>query len=519
MGHDAPRAVEEQVPSNEDTNAQQVIDTVDSQADVASLVHPVDDAAPAVAKTADGTLPAYPDATTDDVKNLVPPDAPAAALTGAIDVSVHRPRIRRPHLHIPHVRRPHMPARVRTFDSFRYRNYVLLWLATGFSSGGFWLQQVIVGWLAYQVTQSAFWTSLALGLDALPILFIGPLGGLLVDRFNRRKLLAAIYAYQALVTTCFASVVLLGSLQPWHIFAFIFFMGLAWVVSDPARMSLISNTVPRENLVNAFALNSMAFSVTRLAAPAIGGVLIVTVGAGLALVLEMALQCGAVVMALGLRLPAVRSGLLRPRQVFSDLVEGFRYARSKPVLLILFGLTALPAMLVMPSIQGLMPVYAAEVFGVDARGLGILLSAIGAGSTLGTFVLASIGDLSAKGTAIVSSILLVALATLAFSVNSNFQTAYINLMVLSGATMTFFSVSNAVIQGTVSDEFRGRVSGLYMITWGLFPIGSLATGYLAEQLGAPHATQIASGTLLIVFGIGAWRFRRLWRRLDHAPGG
>ena len=127
-------------------------------------------------------------------------------------------------------------------------------------------------------------------MDALPILLAGPIGGVLVDRFDRSKLLALIYGYQAAVTAVFAGIVITGNLEAWHIFAFIFFMGMAWVVSDPARMSLIPNIVPRENLVNAFALNSMAFSVTRLVAPALGGVLIAVTGPGLALALEAALH-------------------------------------------------------------------------------------------------------------------------------------------------------------------------------------------------------------------------------------
>ena len=500
--------------------------------DVLTLAPPPDAEAAAPPEVAGIEPPSAPSPTPremlDEVKNLVAPDSPAAEMTGVIETSppvppvvIPRPKKRRlptPRVHVPRVPKPALrPARiaerVHTFDSFRYRDYVLLWLATAFSSGGFWLQQVIVGWLAYDVTRSAFWTSLALGLDALPILFVGPLGGLLVDKFDKRKLMAGIYAYQAAVTAAFAAVVLTGALQTWHIFAFIFFMGLSWVISDPARMSLIPAIVPRERLVNAFALNAMAFSVTRLAAPAIGGVLIASAGAGYALSVEVALQLGAVASVLPMRVAFSSRAALRPKEVFRDLGAGARYVLNQPVILMLFALTALPAVLVMPSIQGLMPVYAAEVFGVDARGLGLLLSAVGAGSTLGSFALASIGDLRAKGAAIVVSVLTVALATLAFSVNGLFQTAYANLMVLSGATMVFFSVSGAVIQGTVSDEFRGRVSGLYMITWGLYPIGSLASGFLADRLGAPHATQIAGVILIAAFGFGAWKFRRLWREI------
>ena len=503
--------------------------------DVISLVPPPDAEAAAPPEVAGIEPPSAPSPSPremlDEVKNLVAPDSAAAEMTGAIDASPPvppvvidppRPRKRRrlapPRVHVPKVPKPKLrpvriAERVHTFDSFRYGAYVLLWLATAFSSGGFWLQQVIVGWLAYDVTRSAFWTSLALGLDALPILFVGPLGGLLVDKFDKRKLMAGIYAYQAVVTSAFAAVVLTGSLQTWHIFAFIFFMGLSWVISDPARMSLIPSLVPRERLVNAFALNSMAFSVTRLAAPAIGGALIAGAGAGYALSVEVALQLCAVAAVLPMRVAVSSRAALRPKEVFSDLVAGARYVLNQPVILMLFGLTALPAILVMPSIQGLMPVYAAEVFGVDARGLGLLMSAVGAGSTLGAFALASAGDLRAKGAVVIASVLTVALATLAFSVNGLFQTAYLNLMILSGATMAFFSVSGAAIQGTVSDEFRGRVSGLYMITWGLYPIGSLASGFLADNLGAPRATQIAGVILIAAFGFGAWKFRRLWREI------
>ena len=449
-------------------------------------------------------------AATADVKSLVPEDSPAAELTGAIETPAPRPRRRfRPHIRRPHIKPVHMPVQVRTFDSLRYRSYVFIWLATVFSSAGFWLQQVVVGWLTYEVTESAFWTSLALGLDALPILLVGPIGGVLVDSFDRKKLLAFVYGYQAVVTTIFSIVAITGNLEAWHIFAFIFFMGLSWVISDPARMSLIPNIVPKENLVNAFALNSMAFSLTRLGIPALGGVLIVIIGTGPTLLLEAALQVCAVCTALFLQVRKMDRPALRLSVMFSDLRDGARYVLSQPLLIGLFTLTAMPALLIMPSIQGLMPVYAAEVFNVDAKGLGLLLSAVGAGSTIGTFVLASMGDIRAKSIVMLGAAVALALTTALFSINAFFPTAYLNLMVISAAMMTLFSLSSATVQSTVPDNYRGRVSGLYMLTWGLFPFGSLASGFLAEHLGAPHATQIAAGTMLVLFALAVWRIRTL----------
>ena len=219
--------------------------------------------------------------------------------------------------------------RVRTFDSFRYRRFLRLWFAMLCFSSGYWLQQIVVGWLTYDVTGSPLWTSLALGLDALPILLVGPIGGGLVDKFNRKRLIAFIYGYQATVTTIFAAVVLTGNLEIWHIFVYIPLMGVAIVINDPARMSLIANIVPKENLVNAFALSSLSFSLPRLIVPAMGGLAIVLAGPGIALALEAGLQLGALLIVMGLNTPITTRRSLRMTTVFSDIFDGVRYTRRR----------------------------------------------------------------------------------------------------------------------------------------------------------------------------------------------
>lgn len=399
--------------------------------------------------------------------------------------------------------------RVRTFDSFRYRRYLRLWFAMLCFSSGYWLQQIVVGWLTYDVTGSALWTSLALGLDALPILLVGPIGGVLVDRFNRKRLIAFIYGYQATVTTIFAAVVLTGNLELWHIFVYVPLMGVAIVINDPARMSLIANIVPKENLVNAFALSSLSFSLPRMTVPALGGLAIVLAGPGIALAFEAGLQLGALLIVIGLNAPKTTRQTLRLKTVFSDIVDGVRYISKEPMLVGLFVLIPLPALLVMPSIQGLMPVYAAEVFQVDASGLGVLMSAAGAGSILGTLFLASKGDVQSKNVVVLASMFTMAIATGIFSVNVFFPTAYVNLIFVNAAMMIYFSISSAIIHGRVSDEYRGRVAGLYILPWGLLPLGGLGTGFLAEQVGAPHATQIGSGIMIVLLCLAVWKIKTL----------
>lgn len=438
--------------------------------------------------------------------------APEASVTVA-QVAVpqtRRVRRRRPSLGL-HLRPlPYIPVRLHTFESFRYRDFRFLWAATFLSSSGFWLQQVVVGWLAYEITRSPFLTSVAVGLDALPILLAGPLGGLVADAFDKRRLLISVYLYQSVVTLAFASFVLLGTLAIWHIFAFVLLTGLSWVITDPTRSSMLPGIVPREGLVNAFALNSMAFSVSRLATPVLGGLLLAFADAGPPLLVVGTLQLMAVTAVLPIRFKSDSRTVLKLTTAFSQLLEGARYVAAHPVLRPLFLVAIIPSLLVMPFVHGLMPVYAAEVFNVGPTGLGLLLSAIGIGSTAGAFLLATWANFRRHGRAVLISIAVMAFAMLAFSRSPLYVGAIPIIVVLSAGMMMFFSVTSASIQSVVRNDYRGRVSGLYMVTWGLFPLGSLVAGALAQAFGAPMATLLSGVVVLITLaGIGLW-VRSLW---------
>jgi len=388
--------------------------------------------------------------------------------------------------------------RVHTFDSFLHRDYRFLWASTLFFSGAFWMQQVIIGWLTYQLTQSALLTSLVMGLDALPILIAGPLGGLLVDRWDKRKLMAGVFVYQSLLAFGFGTLVLLGDVNAWHVFAFVFLMGVGWVIADPARMALIPSIVPRHSLVNAFALNSLAFSITRLAIPALGGVLLAFAGAGAALLLQGALVAVAAAMALGLGAFApTGQSKLSPRAALSEILEGVRYIRENAVVLGLLMLGFIPAVLVSPFLHGLIPVYAAEVYKVGPATLGLLMSAVGAGFLTGTLALASLGDIQRKGLMIMGCIVLICVSMAALALNPTITMAYPLVAIGSMGTMGFFSITSATMQSILPDGIRGRVSGIYIMTFGAMPLGNLTAGVISENMGAPTATLIACGLIVV----------------------
>ena len=364
------------------------------------------------------------------------------------------------------------------------------------------MQQVIIGWLTYELTQSALLTSLVMGLDALPILIAGPIGGLLVDRWDKRKLLSGVFVYQSLLALGFGTMVLLGDVNAWHVFSFVFMMGIGWVIVDPARMALIPAIVPRHSLVNAFALNSLAFSLTRLAIPAIGGALIVFSGAGVALLLQGVLVAVAAALALGLGTFAT-SGQpkLNARGALSEILEGVRYIRDTPVVLGLMLFGFLPTVLISPFLHGLIPVYAAEVYDVGPATLGLLMSAVGAGFLTGTLLLASIGDVPHKGLMILGCIALICVSMVAFALNPSIALAFPIVAIGSMGTMGYFSITGATMQSILPDGIRGRVSGIYILTFGAMPAGNLAAGVISENMGAPTATLIACGLVVVAASV------------------
>jgi MFS family permease len=351
---------------------------------------------------------------------------------------------------------------------------------------------------------------MAMGLYFLPRLFMGPIAGALADSWDRRKLLALAVSFLAAVTGVFALVVFLGSPAVWHMFAFIFAAGMSSAVVDTALMSMVPNIVPRKHLLNAFALMSLASSATRLAFPVVAGVLIAFLGPGYALLVAVGLLLSASAAAVSISPNPSNGRDLGPRAVVRQFAEGARYIKGEPSVLALVLIGAIPLLLIMPLISGLMPVFASEVFEVGPAGLGLLVSALGAGGTLGAFALASVGDVQRKGRILILTLATGIAATLAFSQSPSFMLSLPILALLGGSLMTFFAVKTAAVQSIVPDSLRGRVAASAGMGLAVFPIGSLLSGGLATVLGAPIATLIAALMTAALLAVLLLKFRQLW---------
>jgi len=395
----------------------------------------------------------------------------------------------------------HVNVRIHTFDAFKIRNFRLLWIASIGSSGGFFMQQVVIGFVAYEITGSAFLTSLALGIDTLPMFIGGAFGGMLVDMLDRRKLLAICFAYQGLLALAFGALLFLDIANTWYLFAFVVLMGFSWIIIDPGRNALMAQSVPRTTLLNAFAVMSLAFGVTRLASPALGGVLIGLdegkfTGPVIALGLQGLLQVGAALFAFMLK--SEHHGAVPghgARGFIKDVGESFRYAFKEPFIVGLLLLMLLPGLFVMPYVSGLMPVLAADVFKVGPTGLGILFSAMGAGGLLGNLVVAALGGAKDKGRILaLASILTIGFMAL-LGINRSFALAIPIILFLSASFMGLLTLINAALQSAVKDEMRGRIGGMIQVVWGISPLGYLLSGLLADYLGVLTAILIATAAL------------------------
>ena len=445
------------------------------------------------------------------VSGAVPARAPVSETGATVLPSPAKKRLHRPYLGRPRLRSARIPVRVRTLDSMRYRDYRLLWAATLCISGGLWAYQVVIGWLTYDLTQSRFLTAVAQGLDSLPVLVVGFLAGMIVDTWDRRKLVASVSIYQAAVTAAFAALVILGRVEPWQIMVFVLAMGISWPITDPARISMIPNIVPRGTLVNAIALNSLAFNATRLVVPVGAGLLIAAMGPGRTLLLPVVMFLGTTLAALAIKLGKPEHHQeMRSRPSPAQMVEAVRYLKSDLPLMSLLLLGTIPVIFTIPFVIGLMPVYASEVFGVGSSGLGLLVSALGAGAILGALIVASKERIEHKGRALLLALGLIAITMTAFSMNRSIVVA-IPILVLFGASLVgFWTLLSTSIQMTVPDNLRGRVTVISIMCFGLYPLGSMLAGGVATFLGAPAATLIGVFALIAVLGVFSLRFGSIW---------
>jgi MFS transporter, DHA1 family, staphyloferrin A biosynthesis exporter len=384
----------------------------------------------------------------------------------------------------------------RTFRSLRHRDFRLLWTGTLFSGLGLWVQQTTLGWLAYALTGSGFMLGAVNGARSVPLLILGPFAGVAADRFDRRRLMLATQSINVLASAAFATGIVTGHLQLWHLFAMTMVSGVAWAFNMPVRQSTVPSLVPRADLLNAVALSAAAFNSSRIVGPTLAGLLIAAMGPGENFYLQAAAYLVVAFMVYQMRVPplARKSGA----SVLANLREGAAFIWRHPTLRTQMLLALAPVVIGLPYVS-LLPIFATVVLGVGPEGFGLLMAAPGVGAVLGTLTLASL-NVERKGLVLLGAIFSLGVALVLFALSRWFPLSLLLLTLCGAFQMLYFTTNQTVIQLTAPEELRGRVLGVYMLNQGLLPLGSLFAGALADLATAPVAVAVM-GTLVALLAL------------------
>lgn len=411
-------------------------------------------------------------------------------------------------------RQPDLPAGIRlpaTFASLRHPAYRLYFVGQVVSLVGMWMQNAAQQWVVYDLTGSEAWLGIVGAAGTLPVLLLSMVGGVLADRFSRRRILMATQVASAVPALALGLLIATGRVEVWHIVALAVASGVVSGFDMPARHSFVFEMVGRADLMNAIALNSAVFHGARVIGPVVAGLLIGTVGSGPCFFVNSATYF-VLLGALAIMRPGFSLASGRADGHGHDPFAGFRLLRQ------IQGLAGILFVMLLVGVFGwsyvvLLPAFAREVLAVEADGFGVLLAAIGTGAVAGSLTMATVRSVRDGRAWMSGAILLFALALVGFSWAPGFASSLVFLSVTGFGLTAFFSLANTLFQSAVDDAVRGRAMGLYSLVFGLMmPVGALQAGMVAEALGSAWAVRIGAFVCLAVAAGGfAWLPRRLGR--------
>ena len=400
-----------------------------------------------------------------------------------------------------------------------YRDFRLIWAGNFAAQSVQWLQMLTVGWLVLHLTEgNALLTGTVVGIRTLPVLLIGPWAGVLADRMDRRKLVMVSQSVMAVIAALFAVMVLStdldsdpmsGPLRWWHPFIYMALAGIAHAIIQPVRQAMVVNTVPSHGLTSALALNGMVYPTTRILAPAIGGVLIATLGFKWNFFLEAMAYLGIVLSLLPARLPYRSNNSGRHASALTSLVDGVRYVWRDKTIVQLIALAFIPNFIFQP-VTFLLPVFTSDVLGRQADAGGMLAAGIGVGGVCAAVIIAVAGFVLRKGAISFAGLIGGCVFVVLFS-QSQWLMISFALLAGMGFCQYVFRVSNGIlVQTIVTDDMRGRVTSLYQLEHGLAPLGTLIISSMvhfwnpADAVTAVGAAALG-GAVLMAFAFRAAR--------------
>ncbi len=388
----------------------------------------------------------------------------------------------------------------QTFRSLQHRNFQLYFAGQLISVAGTWMQVVAQAWLVYELSHSELMLGIVGFAAAIPSLLVSPWGGVVVDRVNKRNLLIITQSSAMILAFILAVLTFTGLVQVWMIVVLAALLGLVNAFDGPGRQAFVVEMVGREDLPNAIAINSMMFNGARVVGPALGGLLLATVGTAWCFFIN-GLSFLAVIVCLLLMRLTPRTRVLEIGSPWTDLKHGLQYVAAHREIFALLMLALIFSVFGI-SYNTILPAFIDQVLHADATGYGVVNAFIGAGAVVGAFIIARYGDRGQRGRWLVWVDLAFPFVLLAFAYNTSLVLALVLAFGLGVGFMLTFTIINTLLQTNVDDKMRGRVMGLYTLTFfGFAPFGNLAIGIWAEQAGMSLTILLSAACALILSAI------------------
>ena len=375
----------------------------------------------------------------------------------------------------------------RTFAALRFWNFRLYLTSQAISFSGTWMQMLAQSWLVLELTGSGTALGTVMAMQFLPTLFLAPTGGMIADRLDKRHLIIATQSVAGTLALSMGVLTLTGVIELWMVYLFAAGFGAVTAIDNPARQTFVMEMVGPADVANAVTLNSVVVNAARAVGPAIGGVLIATVGIGQCFIVN-AVSYLAVILALVLVRKEQLYPAARSRRGPGQVREGFRYAWSSPILRTTLVMLAVIGTLTYEFTTTL-PLLSEYTFDAGASGLATMTALMGIGAVVGGLVIASSGDPTPARLVTIAAAFGLTVSAVAFA--PTIGLVYLVMPLVGAASVSVIALFNATLQLNSAPELRGRVMALFsMALVGSTPIGGPIVGFLGEQVSPRFALLI-----------------------------
>lgn len=392
-------------------------------------------------------------------------------------------------------------------SAFSNRNYAIYIAANSLSLIGFWMQRLAVAWLAWEISESAFWVGAVAFAEISPLIVVGPLFGVWADRFNRKRLAVFLQSLMLLQALFLFGVILGGWLSIGLLFSLTLAEGMIQAAYQPVRLSLIPSLVRREDLISAAAFTAVTFNVARFVGPAIAGVVIAVSSAAWAILFNALSYVIIIFTWRYIHLPPRPAQTEAPKSLLRDMRDGFSYIHARPALFAMFVLMTVVALFARP-LSYMLSAFVGAVFEGGPQTLALFTASVGAGAIVAGMKLSMDGHARGMVREILFNTLLTIIA-LAWFASTDIVWLATVLIFIFGYAVTICGVAGqTLVQNSIDDEMRGRVLSLWVaFTRGAPAIGVLLVGWAANHVGL-MVPNVVAALLCLLFCLPLLRTRR-----------